>query len=126
MAWIEPVPVEGYRIVEIKKGRVYSLFHATGGSREILLEQWYKHQPGVVRDGSGGDYYQAGWHFLKTKEEARDFFDRMFRIKDHRYVIRCWVWGHIREKDHSVKGHCWLADEIYIMEHDVLEALRGN
>ena len=116
----------GYRIVEIKNGRVYSLFHATNGSREIQVDAWNRCRDGLVNDGSHGTVYAAGWHFLKTKEDADSFFNRMFRIRTNRYVIRCLCFGNIREKNHSSKGHCWLADQIYISSRDVLEALRGG
>lgn len=111
----------GYRIVEIKDGKVFSLFHSTNGSREIPLDRWYRDEGTLfVRDGSNGKYYIAGWHFLKTKEEAISFFERMFRVKTNRYVIRCYVRGHIRPKEHSTKGKCWLADEIMIKRNDLI------
>lgn len=109
----------GYRIVEIKDGKVKSLFHATNGSREIPLDKWYKCRHDAVYDGSGGIVYESGWHFLKSEEEACAFLDRMFRIKDNRFVVKCYVRGNIRPKEHSIKGKCWLADEIMIKSEDL-------
>lgn len=110
----------GYRIVEIKNGKVMSLFHGTGGSRVIPLDKWNKASKKLVRDGSNNRYYEAGWHFLKSEEEAWSFLNRMFRIKDNRFVIKCHVRGNIRPKEHSTKGKCWLADEIMIKRKDLI------
>jgi hypothetical protein len=110
----------GYRIVEIKNNKVFSLFHATNGSREIPLDRWYRDEGNLlVRDGSGGKYYMAGWHFLKSKDDAVSFLERMFRIRTNRYVVKCHVRGNIRPKEHSTKGKCWLADEIMIKSEDL-------
>jgi hypothetical protein len=111
--------VVGYRIVEIKDGKVMSLFHGTDGSRIIPLDVWHKANVKLVRDG-GKRYYNAGWHFLKSEEEAWAFLNRMFRIKDNRFVIKCHVRGNIRPKEHSTKGKCWLADEIMVKREDLI------
>ena len=117
----------GYRIVEIKDGKVMSLFHGTGGSRIIPLNVWHKANIKLVRDGGKtAKYYDAGWHFLKSKEDADSFLNRMFRIKDSRYVVKCYVRGNIRPKEHSTKGKCWLANEIKINYLDVAEAVYGS
>ena len=110
----------GYRIVEIKNDKVFSLFHTTNGSREIPLDMWYRGENVLfVKDGTDGKYYRAGWHFLKSKKDADSFFERMFRIKTNRHVIKCYVRGNIRPKEHSTKGKCWLADEIMIKSKDL-------
>jgi len=109
----------GYRLVEIKNGKVMSLFHGTDGSRVIPLDVWHKANKKSVRDGSNGQRYESGWHFLKSKEDAINFFDRMFRVKDNRYIIECQVKGNIRVKNHSTKGKCWLADELFIRKEDI-------
>lgn len=106
--------IEGYRIVELKEGKIKSLFHGTNGSRTLPLNTWYKANIKEVRDGSGNKYYISGWHFLPTKEEAVSFLNRMFRIKKNRIVIKCLFRGNIRTKENSTKGKCWLADEIFI------------
>jgi len=111
----------GYRIVEIVDGKVRSLFHGTNGSREIPIGEWYQANTKEVKDGTNGKIYKGGWHFLPTKEDAISFLDRMFRIKDNRYVIECYVRGDIREKAHSKKGGCLLANEIMITPEQVEE-----
>jgi hypothetical protein len=110
----------GYRIVEIKDAKVMSLFHGTNGSRIIPLDIWHKANIKPVRDGGKtAKYYDAGWHFLPSREDAINFLNRMFRIKDNRYVVKCYVRGNIRPKEHSTKGKCWLADEIMIKSEDL-------
>ena len=109
----------GYRIVEIKNGKVMSLFHGTGRSRVIPLNTWHKANTKRVRDGSRGKHYRSGWHFLKSKEAADNFFERMFRVKKNRYVIPCRVRRNIRIKSHSKKGSCWLSDQIMIRKEDI-------
>jgi hypothetical protein len=109
----------GYRIVEMRDGKVMSLFHGTDRSREIPLGVWHKANVKMVRDGSNGEMYLSGWHYLKSREEAVEFFERRFRIKDDRYIVKCRVRGNIRRK---WSGNCWLADEIKI-EQRALEGL---
>jgi hypothetical protein len=114
---------DGYRIVEIKYGYVRSLFHGTDGSRSFLLGTWNKADIKMVTDGSHGQEYQSGWHFLYTREDAEAFFSRMFRITENRYVVHCKVRGHVRPKHPDGKGQsCFLADEILITQEDIDEA----
>lgn len=116
----------GYRIVEIKNGKVYSLFHGTNHSREIKLNKWNLANIKLVQDGSGQKKkYISGWHFLKNKETAINFFNKMFRIKQNRYIIKCEVKGNIRPKHEDGKGEpCLLAESIRITAKDVEEALK--
>lgn len=116
----------GYRIIELKNGKIYSLFHGTDGSRNIPYDTWHKANKKTVKDGSKGKLYTSGWHFLKSKDDATRFLDRMFRIRENRYVVKCDVRGNIRPKEHSSKGKCWLADEIRIDYLDVMEAVYGS
>jgi hypothetical protein len=113
----------GYRIVEIKGGKVMSLFHGTRRRREIPIGIWHRCDKKIVRDGSGESWYESGWHYLRTYAEAEEFFEKMFRVRENRYIISCKVRGNIREK---WSGNCWLADEILIDEHNVEEALDGR
>lgn len=111
----------GYRIVEVKNGKPMSLFHGTNGSREIPLDTWYPATVKKVKDGTNGKVYDSGWHFLPSLEYAESFFNKTFRIKESRKVVKCYVRGNIRIKEHSKKGRCWLADEIMIKSEDLLD-----
>jgi len=113
----------GYRIVEIKNNKVMSLFHGTNGSRQIPLNMWHKANIKDVSDGSKGKNYKSGWHFLLTLDETINFFTRMFRVKDNRYIVQCHVRKNIRQKTNSTKGKCLLADEIMITNEQVSKAI---
>lgn len=114
----------GYRIVEIKNGKVMSLFHGTNKSREIKLDQWNTADKKQVRDGSGNRYYLSGWHVLTGKEECQKFFMDTFRIKENRYIIKCEVRGDIRPKHKGGRFKpCLLADEILIKSEWLVEVL---
>jgi hypothetical protein len=111
----------GYRIVEIKNGKVLSLFHGTQGSREIFLDVWNLCDFKFVRDGSKGQTYISGWHVMKSKEECENLFEKTFRIKENRKVIKCEVRGNIHPKHSWVEkdGACLLANEIFISSADI-------
>jgi len=113
--------MEVFRIVEIKNGKVLSLFHGTNGSREIKLDEWNKCNKKLVQDGSGQKRkYISGWHCLVSQEDAENFFMKMFKIKENRQIVRCEVRGNIRPKHPDSKGKpCLLADEILIRKEDI-------
>jgi hypothetical protein len=103
----------GYRIVEIKNGKIYSLFHGIDGSREIPVNQWNVAEKKMVRDGSGKTYYESSWHFLPTYDECEKMFASKFRIHEGRIIVKCLLRGNIRIKPTKGTKSC-LADEIYI------------
>ncbi len=112
----------GYRIIEFKNNKVYSLFHGTNKSREIKLDIWNKANIKLVQDGNGQEKkkYVSGWHFLLTADECEKFFMKMFRIKTNRRIVRCEVRGNIRPKHPDGRGKpCFLADEILIRSSDL-------
>lgn len=105
----------GYRIVEDKNGKLYSLFHGTNRSREIKTDAWNKADIKIVCDGKNGFRYQSGWHYLPNKEKAEELLRTAFKNRRGRRVVMCYVRGNIRPKHSDNKGHgSFLADEIYI------------
>lgn len=116
--------IQGYRIVEIRNGKVMSLFHGTQKSREIHLDKWNRADKKLVKDGRGNFTYISGYHFLPDEKSAIEFFNTMFRIKDNRYIVPCILRGNIRLKhENKSKRNSWLADEIYIRKEDVTHLL---
>ena len=111
----------GYRIVEIKNNKILSLFHGTNKSREIKLDKWNKSNIKLVQDGSGDkNKYLSGWHFLKNEKDCNNFFNKMFKNKENRFVIKCEVRGNIRPKFSNKNGKaCFLANQIKINYNDV-------
>lgn len=115
-----------YRIVEIKNGKPYSLFHATGGSREIPTDRWVECDKKIVKDGSSTFLYPSGFHAIEGYENAIHFFNTMFRIKENRYIVPCELRGNIRPKhDKPMKRACVLADEIFIESGDIERIING-
>jgi hypothetical protein len=114
----------GYRIVEVRNGKIMSLFHGTNGSREIIPDVWNVCDSKTVRDGSGKKFYLSGWHFLSSRDDCENFFMKMFRIKENRIVVPCEVRGDIRPKHPDGKGKpCLLANEILIKSEDIKKCL---
>lgn len=108
----------GYRIVEIKNGKMYSLFHGTDGSREIIPDQWNKANKKLVRDGTGKTYYDSGYHFLLSRDDCEKMFNSKFRNHDGRKIVKCFVRRNIRQK--PTKGSLsYLADEIFINSSEI-------
>jgi hypothetical protein len=115
----------GYRIIEVGgHGEVLSLFHGTNGSRQIKLDVWNHAEEKMVMDGSHGKKYLSGWHFLKTEEEAVEFFESKFRVTSGRFIVKCYVRDNVRSKHPDGKGKaCWLAQDIMIKVEDVLDGM---
>jgi len=111
-----------FRIFEVKDGNIKSLFHGTDGSRTLPLDTWIQANIKEVRDGRGNFTYQSGFHVLLSEEEAINFFEKMFRIKENRQVLPCYIRGELRPK-HKNPRKCvkqsWLADEILIKSEEV-------
>jgi len=80
-----------YRIVEIKKGNFYSLFHGNQGSRKFTFNEWMDADQKIVNDGSHGKEYLSGFHVLPSFEDTLKFFHRQFRNKAGRGIVKCLV-----------------------------------
>jgi hypothetical protein len=106
--------VIGYKVVERKYGKIYSLFHATQSSREIKLGVWNLADVKIVKDGTNSRYYLSGWHFFKNLEATKKFLGSINPYD--RIIIKCFFRRYIRPKEHSSKGSCWLADEMKVIE----------
>lgn len=104
--------IEAYRIVEVKDGEYYSLFHGTNRSRKLPRGIWIKADKKTVRDGSRATYYESGFHVLTSKEEAEKFFQKLFRKYKNRMVIKVYAKG-LRRKEHS-RHEVFLADEMLV------------
>lgn len=88
-----------YKIVEKKNGKLFSLFHANDGSREIPLGQWVAADIKKVHDGTHGTQYYSGWHVITTKGEARRYLKK-FTADRELLVVPCRARG-IHPKHHS-------------------------
>lgn len=111
--------VDGFRIVEIKNGKILSLFHGTNSSREIRLDVWNSCDKKLVKEGSHGKLYNSGWHFFTDYETAINFFSKKFKNKDNRFIVACKTRGNIRKKWDNPRCEVFLADEILIRKEDI-------
>lgn len=104
-----------YKIVEVKNGDYYSLFHGTKGSRKLPINQWIEADQKYVRDGSGETFYNSGFHVLLTKGGAEKFFETKFKKKENRIVVACEVHSaDLRPKEHS-KSEIYLVDRMRVI-----------
>lgn len=101
-----------YRIVESKDGKLKSLFHGTSGTRILPIGEWIAADKKIVKDGTRGTEYESGFHVLLSAEAAHEFFNKRFRIKENRIIIRCEA-RNLRPKIHAL-GEVYLADSIKI------------
>lgn len=112
-----------YRILENKDKLPHTLFHGVKGSRRLPLNEFINAEIKEGRDGSGQKkLYKTGFHVVKTKQQAEDFFMKMFRIKKNRVVCRVEV-GKLWRKEHS-RHEVYLSDTMKIHKKDWNNALR--
>jgi len=104
-----------YRIVEVKNGEYYTLFHGTNRSRKLERGKWLVADKKMVTDGSCATSYLSGWHVLKSENATEIFLQKMFRVKKDRRIIPILVRGVLRPKSHS-RHEVYLADEMFIIE----------
>jgi hypothetical protein len=110
-----------YRIVEVKNGNPYTLFHGLPNplfdwpnngakrSREIFRGIWLKADKKLVRDGTG-PYYLSGFNVLLTREGLEKYMERFTALRELR-IVEIEVRGELRPKEHS-RSEVWLADEM--------------
>ena len=113
-----------YRIVEMKGGHPYTLFHGLsdesgGRTRGLPLHCWVKAEKKQVRDGTG-PWYLSGFNVLLTLGECEKYLSR-FKAPRTLAILKVMVRGDLRRKEHS-RSEVWLADEMQITYDDVLEA----
>lgn len=64
-----------WRLFEERDGQLYTLFHGLNGSRLIPEGQWFEAKGGLVRDGTGNKWYEAGWHVF-ADESGLEYLGR--------------------------------------------------
>jgi len=101
--------MKGYKIVEIKNGIPYTLFHGIDGSRKLPVNEPITADVKRVNDNGKTDY-TSGWHFFLDLEKAIEYAKRFKKVKD-RFIIPCFfynAWG--KETNQDV----FLAEEMFI------------
>ena len=103
-----------YKIMDLKKGDLKTLFHGVNGSRTIPIFEWIKADlKRDARDGSSTATYTSGFHVLETQAQAEKYLER-FRNLENKVIVRCRI-GRLRwHKEHSPADGLWLAEYMYI------------
>jgi hypothetical protein len=91
-----------YKIVELDKGKLKSLFHGTNGTRIMEAHTWLEAQVREeVKDGTSKTTYRSGWHTLPTLGECKDYLSRFTKRLDKLVIVEVEIDGDIWEKEHS-------------------------
>jgi hypothetical protein len=90
-----------YRIVEKTDKGYKTLFHGIKGSRILPVGKWLRSEQKMVRDGSKGKYYKAGFHLIEDLEECRKFMKMRFSAPRELVIVECRVKGKCWPKEHS-------------------------
>lgn len=101
-----------YKIVELKKGHIKTLFHGINKSRVLKKDVWIIADKKMVNDGDGTEYL-SGLHIMMTYDECVKYLQR-FKNKETKGIISCHAKG-IRKKEHS-PHNVYLADTIKIID----------
>lgn len=108
-----------WKIVEKKNGKLYSLFHANDGTRELKVGVWMGAVRKKVHDGTNGTQYTSGWHVIATKGEARRYLKK-FTADRVLLIVPCRARG-VSPKHHS-RYDVHLAKALFIHEEAIYES----
>ena len=103
-----------YKIVDIGKGNMKTLFHGRSGSRIIPQSQWLQAEMKLVKDGSSKTTYLSGWHVMNSVQECVDYLVK-FKHTENKAIIRCKVKGKLWSKEHS-PADVWSAEWLWFEE----------
>lgn len=110
---IEEYYPTSYKIVELKNGKMYTLFHGTNGTRELEKYRWIEAEKrNCVSDGKDGKTYTAGFHFFASFRQAVDYLKR-FKKPRHLAIVPIHARG-IRLKENG-RNDVYLADAIFFL-----------
>ena len=91
-----------YKIVELDKGKLKSLFHGTNGTRIMEAHTWLEAQiREEAKDGTSKTTYRSGWHTLPTLDECKEYLSRFTKRLDKLVIVEVEIGGDIWEKEHS-------------------------
>jgi hypothetical protein len=102
-----------FRIMEVKRGFPYTLFHSVNGSRQVPMRQWVTADEKPVHDGSNGTEYISGFHCLPTVIDCMAYI-RKFSAPRELGVYAIETEG-LRPKFHS-RDEVYLASHMYVKE----------
>lgn len=116
--------LEAYRLLRVKDGKPYTLFHGNYGSRllkqDVVLTAEKKHvwNPGKKGKSPG---FTSGWHVLSAKHLVEDYIRR---FKDHSDLVICRVF--VDEFRNKPRSDVKLARQMLIQSEDWATALQEH
>ena len=90
--------MKAYKIVELEKGNIKTLFHGINKSRVLEQGKWIKADIKLGRDGKGDCWYMTGWHSLPSIEVAQKYLGNFTNRLDRLRIVECEVKGDIHPK----------------------------
>lgn len=117
--------MKAWRIVEMKYGNPYSLFHGLPPDRGSLSLRrsrclgpvgcWFEAEEKLIVDGGGQKPYLSGFNVLLSREEAVKYLQR-FRAPRKLRIAECEVEG-LRQK--PTNPSVWLAKKMKLVRIEV-------
>ena len=102
-----------YRIMEVKNGEPYTLFHGVNGSRKVRVGQWITAEKKTVHDGTNGTPYTSGFHCMGSFYACLKYLRKFTSARELGiYQIDA---KNIYEKAHS-RDMVFLADHMCVKE----------
>lgn len=102
-----------YRIMEVKNGSPYTLFHGVNGSRKVPVGEWITAEKKTVHDGTNGTPYTSGFHCLPLPCQCL-LYKQKFSAPRELGIYKIETKG-LRTKHHS-RDDVYLADHMYVKE----------
>jgi hypothetical protein len=103
--------IQKIKVFEDINGVPYFIKNAHAGSRVVPMEQILISSQKRVRDGSGGRYYNSGFHVFSDDSLINEWRS-ILKIVENRFVCQVLVDG-LSPKPHS-KYKMWLAEKIVL------------
>lgn len=102
--------MKAFKIVEIDRGKIKTLFHGINGSRVLEPGKWYQAVEKMVNDNATP--YLSGFHVLPDFDECVDYMEK-FKNKENKIIVECEC-QKLRKKEHS-PANVFLARKIKII-----------
>jgi hypothetical protein len=104
-----------YKIMDLEKGSLKTLFHGVNGSKTLPVFEWIKaNLKKGASDGTRSATYTSGFHVMETQAQAEKYLMSNFRNLENKVIVRCRV-GKLRwHKEHSPADGLWLAEYMYL------------
>jgi hypothetical protein len=119
--------MKGYRLVEVKNGKIMSLYHGTNGTRVITPGKTMTAYKTVAEEGTGGQKFISGFHFFPFESVAKKYMTRFKRTDRTLAVVPGFFTVNLRYKYTFYRGPgtICLSDKMRITKKDAAMAVFG-